>query len=110
MMWVKVTAAKGYPHMARSSNPVRTIVTIVMDVLIAWVIVLLVHLVVGFFGIMADTQWGAQLLKLTSLAVLPVPVASVSTPYGGEFDVAAAATVGILLVAEWALSMVRRTV
>lgn len=95
--------------MARAANPVRTVITIVMDILVVWAVVLLAHLVVAFFGIFASTTWGAQLLKLTSLAVLPVPVADISTPYRGVFDAAAAVTIGILLVGEWVLSVVRRT-
>ena len=92
-----------------SPSPARTVITIVMDVLVAVVVVLVVHLVVRFFGVLATPAWGAGLVKLTSLAVLPFGIGAIETPYAGVFDVNAAATCIVLLAVEWVLGLVRRS-
>lgn len=95
---------------ATASSTTRTVVTVVMDVVVALVVALVVHLVISFFGQLSSVPWGSGLLKLTRLAVVPMGFPAVPTPYGGAFDVNAAATSFILLAVEWVLGLVRRTV
>jgi hypothetical protein len=91
-----------------ASSAARTVVTIVMDVLVAVAVMALAHLVVSFFGGAASTAWGKGLLRITGLFVLPAGIAPIPTPYAGSFDVDSAATVLTLLGAEWVLGLVRR--
>ncbi len=87
----------------------RTIITVVMDVMWVWAAIVVAHLVITFFGALAGADWGKAVLGLTRLVVLPFPLKSVITPYGGHFDVAATVTIVLLLGGEWVLGMVRRT-
>jgi len=91
-----------------SGSAARTIVTLLMDVLVAVAVMAVAHLVVAFFGSMSGSEWGKGLLGITRLFVLPLGITPVPTPYGGIFDVNAAATVMGLLGVEWALGLVRR--
>ena len=95
---------------AKSGSAARKVVTIVMDLLVAAVVVLVVHLVVSFFGTLSGASWGAGVLKLTRLAVVPMGFEAIATPYGGVFDVNAAITSLALMAGEWVLGLVRRTV
>lgn len=94
----------------KSSSAARTAVTVVMDVLVAVVVVLVVHLVVRFFGAFSGADWGRGLVRLTGLAVIPMGLEAMPTPYGGVFDSNAAGTSLALLAVEWVLGLVRRTV
>lgn len=95
---------------ASASRTTRTLVTVVMDIIVAVVVAIVAHLVVSFFGQLASAPWGSGLLKLTRLAVVPMGFPAIPTPYGGVFDVNAAATSLALLVIEWVLGLVRRTI
>jgi hypothetical protein len=95
---------------SKTSSTGRVLVTVVMDILIAVVVALVVHLIVYFFGTLSGNAWGAGLLKLTRLAVIPMGFKAVPTPYGGVFDINAAGTMFLLLALEWVLGVVRRTV
>jgi hypothetical protein len=103
-------ASKEEHRVAKSgpSSAVRTIITIVMDLLVAVAVMALAHLVVSFFGIASSTAWGKGLLGITGLFVLPAGIAPIATPYAGVFDVNSAATVLALLGVEWLLGLVRR--
>jgi hypothetical protein len=90
------------------SSPVRTIITLLMDVLVAVAVMGLAHLVVAFFGSVSGSGVGKGILGVTGLFVLPLGIAAIPTPYGGIFEVNAAATVLGLLGAEWLLGLVRR--
>lgn len=94
----------------RTGSPAATFVTILMDVLIAVAVVVVAHMVIVFFGQLAVQPWAKQLVPYTGKLVVPVGAAPIKTPYGGVFDVNAAATVLILLAGEWVLGMVRRSV
>ena len=87
----------------------HTLLTIVMDVLVAVAVMALAHLVVGFFGSAANSGWGAGVLRVTGLFVIPLGIAPIHTPYAGVFEVDAAATILVLLAAEWVLGLVRRS-
>ncbi len=92
--------------MAKSS-PIRTILTIVMDVLVIIAIADTLRIVVEFFGQLAAQRWGELVIAFTNPVVIDFGVEAIKTPYGGVFDVNAALTVVALLVAEWVLSVVR---
>ncbi len=89
------------------TKPLRTILTIAMDILVAIAIALTVRLVVEFFGQLASQAWGEAIIALTGPLTLPLGIDSIKTPYGGVFDVNAAISIVLYLVAEWVLSVVR---
>lgn len=91
-----------------TAKPVRTLITVIMDVLVVVAVVLVTGLVVKFFGVVADTEFGVLVVKVTEAMRLPLGVEDIATPYGGAFDIRMAGTVLLLLVAEWLLSIVRR--
>ncbi len=91
-----------------AARPARRVLTIVMDVLVLVAVCLTIGVVVRFFGTLADTSVGESYLRFVSFITPPLGLASVKTPYGGQFDVNAAVTVGVVLVVEWALSVARR--
>lgn len=90
-----------------NSKPVRTLLTIVMDVLVVVAIADTLRLVVRFFGQLASQGWAEVVIAFTNPATFPLGIDAIKTPYGGVFDVNAAATVILLLIAEWVLSVVR---
>ncbi|MCE5203845.1 MAG: hypothetical protein ABFC80_09300 [Coriobacteriales bacterium] len=87
---------------------VRVVLTIVMDVLVACAVCLTLGVVVRFFAALAGTGLGERYVSLVSHLRIPFGFDLIRTPYGGWFDVDAALTVAVLLVAEWALSVTRR--
>lgn len=91
-----------------ASRPVARALTIIMDVLVVVAICLTIGIVVRFFGTLGDSSVGVSYLRFVSLITAPFGFDAVNTPYGGQFDVNVAATVGIVLVAEWILSVARR--
>jgi hypothetical protein len=93
---------------AGTASPVRRLVTVVMDVLVIVAVLLVAHMVVSFFGQLSGAAWGKGLLNLTRLAVVPLGVSPIATPYGGTFDVNAACTILLLLGGEWVLGLARR--
>lgn len=88
-------------------GPARTILTILMDVLIAWAVALTIRIGVEFFGQLASKGWGEAVIAFTNPLVIPLGFHAIKTPYGGIFDVNAAVMVGILLLIEWVLSGIR---
>lgn len=89
------------------SRPLRTTLTIVMDVLIALAIVETVRLVILFFGRFAATGWGKAVIALTNPLTIPFGFEPIKTPYGGVFSINAVLTIVVLLLAEWILSVIR---
>jgi hypothetical protein len=79
-----------------------------MDVIVVVAVAGIAHLTVSFFSSMSGAAWGKGLLGLTRLAVVPIGLAPVATPYGGVFDMNAMVTVLALLGIEWVLGLVRR--
>ncbi len=90
-----------------TARPVRQIVTVAMNILILVAVLLVVRIVVLFFGALAARSLGEALVAITDYLVIPFGVEAIKTPYGGVFDIDAALTVGTLIVAEWALSVAR---
>jgi len=89
------------------SSPGRTILTIVMDILIACAIAVALRLVVEFFGQFAAQSWGKAIIAFTGPLIIPFGIDEIKTPYGGVFDVNAALTIGVFLIVEWVLSGIR---
>jgi hypothetical protein len=99
--------------MARTSapegaKPVRTILTVVMDVLIAIALIALTGLVFGFFGQLLAQPWGRQVYTLASRAVIPFGIAPIATPYGGTFSLDAMVSILVYVAAEWVVGLGRR--
>jgi uncharacterized protein YggT (Ycf19 family) len=90
-----------------NSRPVRTLITIVMDLFIVVAVALTIRLVVVFFGQLAAQGWGKVIVALTSPLLIPFGVAAIKTPYGGAFEVATALTIVAVLLLEWMLSGIR---
>ncbi|MCE5190983.1 MAG: hypothetical protein LLG08_04380 [Actinomycetia bacterium] len=91
-----------------ASKPVRSALTIVMDLLVLTAVCATIGIVVRFFGVLASTSIGESYLRFASALRIPAGFKAVATPYGGSFDVDASVTVAFALVAEWALSVARR--
>jgi len=90
-----------------AAKPLRQIITVVMNLLILVAIMLVVRIVLEFWGALAAQTWAEAILRITDYLVIPFGVAPIKTPYGGFFDVDAALTVGTLLVTEWVLTVGR---
>jgi uncharacterized protein YggT (Ycf19 family) len=102
-----VRAAQGVVVSNESGRPVRTVLTVVMDILVVVAIAETVRLIVLFFGALASQGWGEAIVALTDPITIPFGVEAIKTPYGGVFDVDTALTVVVLLLIEWVLSVVR---
>jgi hypothetical protein len=89
------------------ARPLRQIITVMMNLLIIVAVLLVVRIVVEFFGTLSATTWADPIIALTSFLVIPFGLEPVKTPFGGVFDIDAALTIGIVLIAEWALSVAR---
>jgi len=81
-----------------------------MNLLIACAIAVTARLCVGFFGQLSAQSWGKAVLAFTHPLVIPFRLHAIKTPYGGVFDVNAAATIAVFMVAEWVLSGIRNRV
>lgn len=90
-----------------AAKPARTLITILMDLLVVLAVLLTVAVVVSFFGALSSQTWGEAILKIADLVTIPFGVAAYKTPYGGVLNIDAALTVGLLLLAEWGLSVMR---
>ena len=90
-----------------ASRSARTGLTIVVNLLIVWAVLLCVRLVALFTAQFAASGWGGAVIGLTNYLVIPFGFTPIKTPYGGVFSVNAAVTIAIVLVAEWFLSGMR---
>lgn len=79
-----------------------------MDALVLVAVCLTIGVVVRFFGTLGESPVGESYLRFVSLITPPLGLAPVNTPYGGQFDVNGAVTVGLVLVVEWVLGVARR--
>ena len=91
----------------KGAPPVRTLLTVVMDVLIAVALIALTGLVFGFFGQLLAQPWGREIYTLATRAVIPFGFKSIVTPYGGAFSLDAVASILVYVAVEWVLGMVR---
>jgi hypothetical protein len=91
-------------------NPVATILTVIMDLLVVVAVADTARLVVGFFGQLSSQGWAKSLMALTDVMIAPAGFEAIKTPYGGVFEVNAAITILLVLVIEWVLSVVRSRV
>ncbi len=90
-----------------SSRAPQLAITVVMNIVLALALVLLVRVAVDFFGAVAAREGFRTFIALTESLALPFGFPSPRTPYGGIFDSDAAATILVLLVIEWGLSVTR---
>jgi hypothetical protein len=86
---------------------VRTVLTVVVDILIVLAVALAFRQFVVFSARIAHLGWAEAFNALASKFVIPFGVADIKTPYGGVFDVDNALTVIVFVAAEWILSSVR---
>ena len=93
-----------------SSRALYTVLTIVMNLLIACAVTVTLRLLVEFFGQLAHADWGKAVIAYASPLVIPFGAHPVKTPYGGFFDLNAALTIGVYLLLEWVISSVRSRV
>lgn len=91
-----------------ANKSVRTLITVVMDLLIIVALALVARLVVVFFDQLATADIGKAIASLTAPLVLPLGIEPIETPYGGVFDVNALVTLLGLLAVEWVLSLLRK--
>ena len=82
-------------------------VTFLANVLLVLALVLLLRVVVEFFGALAAHSAGRALVALTDPLHLPLGLTAPRTPYGGVLDSDAAVTILAILLVEWLLSVVR---
>lgn len=90
-----------------ATKSARTVITILMDLLVVLAVLITVAVVVAFFGALTAQTWGEAIVKIADLVTLPLGVVAYKTPYGGVLNVDGALTVGLLLLAEWGLSVMR---
>jgi uncharacterized protein YggT (Ycf19 family) len=90
-----------------NSRPVRTLITIVMDLFIVVAVAMTIRLCIVFFGQLAAQGWGKAIVALTHPLLIPFGVADIKTPYGGVFEVSTALTIVAVLLLEWMLSGIR---
>ena len=93
----------------QGASPARTLLTVVMDVLVAISLIALTGLVFGFFGQLMAQPWGRQVFTLASRAVINFGFKGIATPYGGTFSIDAVASILLYMAVEWVLGMVRRS-
>jgi len=87
---------------------IRIVLAVVVNVLIVVAVLLAVRLVAVFTASFAHSGWGGAVIRVTDHLVIPFGFgAGVPTPYGGSFDLGAAITIVLILVAEWMLSGIR---
>lgn len=84
-----------------------SILTVIMDLFVVLAVVEAVRIVVRFFGTLAAQGWGELIITVTDRITVPFGIVAIKTPYAGVFDADAALTVGLLLLIEWVLSIVR---
>lgn len=93
----------------KGASPVRTVLTVLMDLLIVAAIVGLAALIIAFFGQLMAQPGMRQGYSLAVKVVLPFGIKSIPTPYGGIFDLDAVASIVLYVVLEWIVGMVRRS-
>jgi len=89
------------------ARPLRTVFTVIMDVLVVVAVAVTVRIVVLFFGTLAAQGWAEAVVALTNPVIIPFGIEAIKTPYGGVLDVNAALTVVAVLALEWLLSVFR---
>lgn len=92
------------------SSTARTLLTILMDILVACAIAMTLRLFVEFFGQFASQSWGKAVIAFTNPLIIPFGFHAIRTPYHGVFDVNAALMVAAFLLLEWVLSGIRSRV
>ena len=83
-----------------------TVQRVLMDSALVLAVLVLMRMLVGYFGSTAVAPVGRWFLTVTSPLVPPLAGGHlVPTPYGGQFSVDATAVIVILLLIEWAFAV-----
>ena len=90
----------------RSEQLRRVVRRVLMDVALVLAVLVLMRMLVGYFGSTAVAPVGRVFLSVTSPLVPPVAGGhSMPTPYGGQFSLDATAFIVILLFVEWVFAV-----
>jgi uncharacterized protein YggT (Ycf19 family) len=89
------------------ARPIRSLITVVMNVLIIVAVLVTARIVILFFGALSSQAWAEAIVRVTDFLVIPFGVEAIKTPYGGVFDIDAALMVALLILVEWVLSIAR---
>jgi hypothetical protein len=89
------------------SRPIRTVITVVANVLVVVALLLAVRLIALFTAQFTASGWGSVVITATNFLVIPFGFAGIKTPYGGYFSVNTAVTIVVVLIVEWVLTRVR---
>jgi hypothetical protein len=92
-----------------TSRAARGLLLALMDMVLVVAVLLVVRIVVAFFGQLAGSPAGEAYLSATALLSPRLGVSPVPSPFGGAFDTGAAILCGGLLIIEWILSVARKT-
>jgi hypothetical protein len=90
-----------------SRKRTRAVLTFLMNALFAVALVLVARILVRYFGVLASLWVSEVFVAFSDVFVIPVGLPDVHTLWGGVFDLDAAFTVGVVLVAEWGLGVWR---
>lgn len=93
-----------------AAKPMRTLLSVVMDLLIIVAVVLVLRILVEFFGALTAQPWSDGFLRLTNALVLPLDLPDHTNEYGGFFDMDATVTILGTLLLEWVTGITRRSV
>jgi uncharacterized protein YggT (Ycf19 family) len=93
--------------MNESQSLLRRILTVLANVLVVLAIAEAVRLVVLFFGALADSNVGEIIVRVTDPITIGFGIDSITTPYGGVFDVDTALTAVLFLLIEWLATALR---
>lgn len=93
----------------KGASPVRTMLTVLMDLLIVAAVVGLAALIIAFFGQLMAQPVMRQVYSLAVKVVLPFGLKPIVTPYGGVFSLDAVASIVLYVALEWIVGMVRRS-
>ncbi len=62
----------------------RTILTIVMNLLIVLAVLVTAAIVIAFFGTLSSQTWGEAMVDIGGMVTIPFGVEAIKTPYGGD--------------------------
>lgn len=94
-------------RMVSGGRTLRTLVSVIMNILVVIAVLVTIRMVVQFFGSLSGQPWGGAIVSISDIFVFPLGLSEIKTPYGGVFEIAAALSIVILLGVEWVLSVVR---
>lgn len=89
----------------------RNLVGVLQLLLVVAMLALLIRLVFEFFGALQTGQLWTEMKRYTDLITLPFPARSIrAAQYGGWFNLRVVLTLIVYLVAEYAVTAIRRRI